>query len=128
MGRTVCTRVHSHISASVCVQINMCIKRFMIIDAVHVEQHIRHGELRTTTRITEYWEGIVKFRRHEISGNICSYTGLNELRNDVSSGNVHVSHRTTCRTGGEMNTSSDFRHSQQMKLNGWVGGGGVGGG
>jgi hypothetical protein len=93
----------------------------MIIDPVYVEQQMRQDTLRTKTRITEYWKGILKFRRHKISGDICSYIGLNELRNDVSSGNVHVSQRTTCRTGGEMNTSSDLRHSQQMKLNGWVG-------
>jgi hypothetical protein len=122
VGRTACIRVHC---ASVCIQLNMRIKCCMIIDPVYVEQQMTQGTLRTKTRITGYRKGILKFRRHEISGNICSYIGLNELRNDISSGNVHVSHRATCRRGGEMNTSSDLRHSQQLKLNGWVGVGGV---
>jgi len=62
----------------------MCVKCFMIIDPLYVEQHMRHETLRTKTRITEYWEGILKFRRHEINGNICSYIRRSELRNDVS--------------------------------------------
>jgi len=101
------------ISAFVCILRNMCMKCFMISDPLYVEQHMRHDTLKTKTRIIEYWEGILKFRRHEISGNICSCIGWSELRNDVSSGDVHVSHRTICRTGGEMDMSRDLRHASK---------------
>jgi hypothetical protein len=75
-----------------------------------------HYTSRAKTRITEFWEEILKFRRHEISGTICSCIGWTKLHNDVSSGNVHISFQTTFRTGGEMNTSSNLRHASKWNF------------
>jgi hypothetical protein len=80
---------------------------------------MRHYIMTAKTRITEFSEGILKFRRHEISGTISSCIGRSKLRNDVSSGNVHCLFQTTCRKGGEMNTSSNLRQASKWNWLVW---------